>query len=416
MEATTIESTTTEQQTTVRAPATPRRRRRRARGSTYRRSDGRWCGELALKGGGRKFVYGRTQSDVEQKLTAAKASIDAGVPLGDDRLTVGAILDRFLEERAGRVRPSTLTRYTEIATLHIKPTLGTRKARALTAADVQSFVSSLSRNGMTPAMVHHVLVVLRMALNLAESWDLVARNVAKRVKAPKAERMPPVEGEEPKARSVREPLNLDETRKLLEAARPHRLGAIWFLATSLGLRKGEVLGLRWRDVDLNAGTLTVRHQLAFVTEGKGDERTTRAVLAPLKAKRRLETLPLAPGLVALLRERKALQAAEQLKAGAAWENALGLIFTSLRGHALDVCRMHRLHRELLTNAGVRVVRFHDLRHGAATEMIGNGADVASAGAILGHADKATTLRYSHPDPARAHAAVTRLASVLGLGG
>lgn len=413
---TTTTSTTTDAPATDGTPSStkPRRRRRKARGSIYKRSDGRWCAELALRGGGRKFIYGKTQGEVEQKLTAAKASIDNGVPLGDDRVTISHVLDRFLEERAGRVRPKTHARYREIVDLHIRTQLGAKRARALTAGDVQSFASAHTRDKMTPAMVHHVLVVLRMALNLAESWDLVARNVAKRVKAPKVDRVTS-DTEEPKARSVREPLDLDDTRKLLTAAKAHRLGTIWILAACLGLRQSELLGLRWRDLDLEAATLTVRHQLAFVTEGEGEARTTRAILAPLKAKRRLAVLPLAPGLVALLRDRRTAQKAEKLKAGAAWENPLDLVFTSLHGHALDACRVHRVHRELLGDAGVRVVRFHDLRHGAATEMIGSGVDVASTGAVLGHKDLATTLRYTHPDAARANAAVARLAGTLGLG-
>lgn len=410
----TTETTSEHDVSTESKTMTKRRRRRKARGSIYKRSDGRWCAELGLRGGGRKFIYGATQGECETKLTAAKATIDSGVPLGDDRLTVDGLLDTFLEQRAGQIRASTMTRYKEIITLHIRPKLGKKKARALTKADVQTFASAHTRARMTPAMVKATLVVLRMVLNLAEDLDLVARNVAKRVKGPKTETKVD-DGAEPGPRSVREPLNVDEAQRLLATARPHRLGAIWFLAVSLGLRKSEILGLRWRDIDLDAGTVTVRHQLAFLVEGKGKTRKTTAVIAPLKAKRRLGVLPLAPGLVALLRARSTTQKAEQLKAGDTWDNPLGLVFTSLRGHALDVCRMHRLHEEMHTNAKVRYVRFHDLRHGAATEMIGSGADVASAGAILGHKDLSTTLRYTHADNARAHAAVSRLADSLGLG-
>lgn len=376
-------------------------KRRKGRGTVYKRADGRWCAELPIGSGKRKFFYGATEGEVDAKLTAAKATLDAGGVLGDGKTTVGVILDRFLEERAGRVRANTIESYQRIVALHLKPHLGRVLARKLTAADVQAFVTERGRAGLSPAMVHHALVVLRMALSLAEDWNLVLRNVAKKVNGPMVERpdLPP--------------LDADDTGKLLVAARQHRLGAVWYIAASLGLRLGEILGLRWSDLDLDTGALTVRHQLAFAPP-PGDF-ASRALLAPPKTKRGNRTLHLAPGLVALLRERKAAQARERLKAGAAWDNRLALAFTSLRGHPFDGRTVAAIHAELCKTAGVRRVRFHDLRHGAATLMLGAGVDVVNLSASLGHADVAFTLsRYAHATRPKMDDAVGRLAGVLGL--
>lgn len=383
--------------TTTNAPtAKLARRRKKGRGSIYRRRDGRWCAELPKPGGGRKFIYGATAGEVETKLTAAKATLDAGGNLGDDRLTVAVVLDRFLDERQHRTRPRTIESYRYLADHHIKPHIGSMRARALTADDVQAFINRRVREGLSPSMVHHVLMVLRMAFKLAVMRRAVLVQPTIDVHGPKVERSIPV------------PLDLADTQKLLGAARSHPLGGVWFLAAGLGLRRGEVLGLRWRDVDLDAGRVTVRHQLVRTDDGLN--------LAPPKTKRALRTLSLSPATVALLQARKARQAKDRLRAGEVWADSLGLIFTGERGHPIDGGTLAGLHAELCKAAGVRHVRFHDLRHGAATLMLAGGEDPATLSATLGHARVAFTLdTYVHTSQPRIAEATGRLGAILGLG-
>lgn len=387
-------------------PTKQQRRRKKARGSIYKRSDGRWCAELALRGGGRKFIYGKTAGEVETKLTAAKATLDAGGRVADDRLTVGAIVDAFIEERERRVRPRTMESYRYIVEQHIKPQLGRMHAARFTADEMQAFVNRRLREGVSASMLHHMLVVARMAFKLAVQRRRIMFNPVEGVRAPKVER------------DVGVPLDAGETRKLLEAARPHRLCAMWFLAASLGLRFGETAGLRWCDVNLDAATVTVRHQLYTARAKPGETGTfsTRTSLAPPKTKRGIRMLALGAAVVALLRARKKTQAAERLAAGGTWADTLGLIFTCVHGEPMDVGTMSKTHRAICKAAGVRHVRFHDLRHGAATLMVAAGVDPATLSATLGHSRVAFTLdTYVHATSPRIDEAVGRLAGVLALG-
>jgi integrase len=381
-------------------------RRRRARGSIYKRADGRWCAALSLKGGSRKYIYGDTLLEVEQRLTAAKSTIDKGGPLVDDRLTVSMVVDAFLEEREHRVRPRTIESYRQLVEQHIKPQLGKYRAATLTSEDVQAFANRRVREGASASMMHHVLVVLRMAFKLAVARRRVTFNPTEGVHGPKVER------------AVGSPLDATDTQKLLTAVRTHPLAAVWFLAASLGLRQGEIFGLRWRDVNLDEGRVAVKHQLQIKRAKKGQVGAfaSRAELVPPKTKRALRTLALDPAVVVLLRARKKRQAADRLAAGEAWEDKLGLIFTTPYGQPLDRGSMSKLHRDAQKLAGVRHVRFHDLRHGAATLMLAAGVDPATLSATLGHSRVAFTLdTYVHASDTRVDDAVGRLASALALG-
>lgn len=371
------------------------RRRKKGRGSIYQRSDGRWCAELAVDNGRRKFIYGATAADVERKLTAAKSTVDAGGSLGDERLTVGVVLDMFLDEREHRVRPRTIESYRYLVDHHIKPHIGNIRARTLSPADVQGFIARRLRANASASLLHHVLAVLRMAFRLAVRWGLILRNPADDVHGPKVER------------KELSPLDAIATQGLLAVAAKEPLGAIWFIAASLGLRRGEILGLTWNDVDLDAGILAVRHQLQGAAE--------KAKLVAPKTKRGMRELAINARVVALLRERKRLQAAEKLAAGDKWENRLNLIFTGERGQALEGATVLKIHHRLCKAAGVAAVRFHDLRHGAATLMLDAGVDPATLSATLGHSRVGFTLdTYVHATRRNLDDAVEKLAGVLKL--
>lgn len=409
---------TDETTTTTSEKAKTRRRRKRGRGTIYKRADGRWCGELQLAGGGRKCVYGATAAEVERKITSVKHTLDGGGVLVEDDLTVGALVADFLAEREHRTRPATIGSYKRLHEHHIKPELGKVKARAFTSDALQAFVNRHVKawrdsqaaiaaaleakqkppaiEGMSPSLMHHVLAVLRMTFKLALRRRKVMIDPTVGVHGPKVER------------NIPQPLDQAETQKLLTIARAHRLGAIWFIAASLGLRRGEVLGLRWVDVEIEDGGPRLLHVRQQLSDATGE------LTAP-KTKKALRALHMSPVLVAALSRWKALQAAEQLKAGEDWCNADGLVFTGELGVPLDGGSLSKMHAALCVSAGVRHVRFHDLRHGAATLMLAAGVDPATLSAKLGHARVAFTLdTYVHPDQERLDDASERLADVLGL--
>ena len=379
----------------------PGKKKRARRTGTYLRSDGRYCAEL-WSNGRRRFFYGRTADEAEQKRDDARATVRAGGFL-PGAVSVGELLDRFLDERASRgCRERTLEGYRYVLNQQIRPLLGQVEARKLTADDVQALVSRQLREGGSPSMVHRTVSHLRMVFKLALDRRTVMIDPTRGVRTPKVER------------DIPEPLEGEETRKVLQAARAHPLGALWFLGAVCGLRPGEALGLRWRDVDLDGGLVHVAHTLTLV---RGEDGKPTVGLGPTKPKRGTREIGLEPAVVAALRARKAQQAAERLAAGAAWSNALGLVFTGIFGQPLDRSTVSKLNRDVLKTAGVRHVRPHDHRHGAATQAHEAGEDLATLSAWLGHSRTSFTVdTYVHARKRKVAGVSSRLAGVLALEG
>ncbi|HXH21274.1 MAG TPA: site-specific integrase [Dehalococcoidia bacterium] len=233
-------------------PATPiRKRRGHNEGSIYRRKDGRWTAVLTIEGGKRKYYYGRTRAEVQAKLASAAAGLNTGLtPPASERLTLGQFLNGWLSDTVKpSVRPSTFRGYESKVRIHILPSLGKQPLAKLTPQKLEAFFNQKRMAGLAPQTVQHLRAIVRAALNDAVKWGLVGRNVAILVDGPRVPH-----------RDI-QPLSPDEARQLLEAVATHRLGALFSVAQAVGLRQGEALGLRWDDIDLDAGTLTVRKAL-----------------------------------------------------------------------------------------------------------------------------------------------------------
>lgn len=227
---------------------------RRGEGSIFQRRDGRWAATLDLgwQGGKRrrKSVYGLTRQDVQRKLATARRAVQDGLPIPSERQTLGQFLARWLED-VGRpnLRPLTFIRYRELITLHIIPSLGSRPLAKVTPPDLQSLYAGLGEK-LAPRTVGHVHRVLHRALADALRWGLVARNVCDAVKPPQVHA--------PEMRA----LSPGEARRFLAAAAGDPLEALYVLAVTVGLRQGELLGLKWADLD--GGRLQVRRSIARV--------------------------------------------------------------------------------------------------------------------------------------------------------
>jgi integrase len=373
-------------------------RRARGEGSLYRReSDGKWVGAVTDEDGKRRVVYGETQREARDKLRALVHAVESGLPVTPERLTVGAYLDEWCSVtlpdrvRAGRLAPSTLDSYRDICERHIIPAIGGVKLSKLTPARVRAWVgtklSETSNRGrpLSARTVAYCHAVLRKSLNDALRDELVPKNVAALVEPP-AQRREPVE-----------PLSADEARQLLAAGAEHRLRTLWLVLLSLGLRRGEALALRWEDVDLDVGTVTIQRSLQRVRTNErtpsGRRRGELREVAP-KTSSSAATIALPDSLVAALREHRKTQAAERL-AAVAWVDP-GLVFTTHVGTALEPRNVNRAWEHLCTRAGVRRVRLHDLRHSAATFMLAAGADLKVIQATLRHSRLSTTSDvYAH---------------------
>lgn len=362
-------------------------RRGRGEGGVYKRaSDGRWVGAIRLEGGRRRTVTARTKSEVLRKLHDLRTQLDTGlVPAPGRGMTLGAYLAHWTSvtlpacEAAGRLRPSTRASYTDIVERQIVPVLGSTSLAKLTPAQVRSWLSTKQaepsargrpRSARTVAYYH---AVLRKALTDAIRDELVARNVAALVEPPTGRGKPA------------QPLTTDEAKKVLVAAADDRLGVLWLLMLALGLRKGEALGLRWDDLDLEEATLVVRRS---IQRQRGSDGRWSLVEAEPKTEASKATLALPAHLVVALRDHRQAQRQERI-AATRWLDP-GIVLATPVGTYLDPSNVQRAWRSLCTTAGVRTIRIHDLRHSAATFMHGAGVDLKVIQRTLRHTRLSTT--------------------------
>lgn len=354
------------------------------------------------------MLIAKTRPEARAKLTEALRDMDLGAPLvKDGRLTVERYLADWLERKRADLRPRTHRRYCELLA-HVTRAVGGLALTKLTPTRIDRLYSALQTppegaeaEPLSSTTVHHLHVTLRQALDDAQRLGLVARNVADQLKGPRMRQT-----------EMHDTLDLAQSRTLLEAARDDRLKALYVLALTTGMRQGELLALRWRDVDLEAGTLHLRGTLIYLAR-EGHR------IGPPKTARSRRRLDLDPVAVGALRRHKARQAEERLAAGAwVWGHpshgapAPDLVFTNEIGWPLDGGRLLRAYfRPLLERAGLPIIRFHDLRHIAATLMLLQGVSPKVASERLGHSSVGITLdRYSHVLPgmqADAAAAVSR---------
>jgi integrase len=363
-------------------------------GGARKRQDGTWEWRMSLPDGRRVSGYGTNQAEARQRCLAKVTLADQGVDYRAARKKVGDFLAWWLADVAAtRCSAKTLRTYTDLVRLHIAPDLGRIELGKLSAQQVQSLLRKKEREGLSPRTVGHIRGVVRTALNDGVRLGVVARNVALLTDPPR-HRAP-----------EREPFTAEEARVLLAAAHDDRLAALYRLALSLGLRRGELLGLRWQDVDLDSGTLRVARSLQRVNG--------TITLKEPKTERSRRTLSLPPSSVTALRAHHDRQAWERKAAGGRWRES-GMVFTTSIGTSIDPDRLTKEYKALQGRAGLRNQRFHDLRHTAATLMLRDGLPVHEVSAVLGHAQTSTTLNvYSHVLPGANERVATAMERLLG---
>jgi integrase len=291
-----------------------------------------------------------------------------------------------------RVRPLTYAGYKVNVEKHLVPTIGKIRLDQLTPLHVQEMMNNRLRAGLSTKSVAYVHQVLRTGLGLAVRWDMVSRNVARLVDRPRIQRKPI------------SPLTPDEARRFLAAIRGHRLEALFSVALALGLRQGEALGLQWEDIDFDAGTLRVAHQLQRI-DGK-------LTLVPPKTDKSRRTLVMPPMIVDRLREHEKRQLAERLWSGSKWSYT-GLVFPNRNGDPTQARRVIEQFHEALRDAGLRRIRFHDLRHSCATLLLVQGVSPRVVMEVLGHSEIALTMNaYSHVVPELQREAARSMQTIL----
>lgn len=358
-------------------------RRGNGEGSIYQRktTDKRWCASVSMgydEGGKpvRKVVTAKTRAEVVKKLKAIQRQLDDGLPLPDQSMTVAQLLDRwYADVLRHQVAESAALGYRSVANHHIVPSIGRKKLAALTTSDVDRLLSSKIDAGLAVSTVRRIRSVLAQAIDQGIRWGAVNRNVASLARAPRAPRK---EGRT---------LTPEQAHKFLEQLSGHRNEALYALMLSVGLRRGEALGLRWDDFNERTGVIQVRRQL--------QRETTGLVLKDTKTARSRRAINLPRPMLAMLKTHRTQQAADRLALGAAWTET-GYIFTSSVGTPIDPRNLLREFKSICADAGLGNWHVHELRHSAASLMLAMGVPIQVVSEVLGHASiRMTADVYGH---------------------
>lgn len=395
------------------------KRRGKDEGSIYQRaSDGKWCAsvDLGWQNGARrrKVVYGKTRKDVADKLKKLHVDQEQGISLAPDEWTVTTFLRYWLEHIIKiRGNLATYDKYRDDVEHHIIPALGKTKLRRLTEAQVQAMLNTLTRvpnprhpvpntTPLAPRTIRNIRAALVEALGVAEARGYVRKNVARLTEVPEAENTPI------------KPLSQEQARLLIDALSGHPLESACRLALSLGLRIGEVLALRWTDIDAAGATVRIAGSLRRI---KPDDAPGSLQRTKTKTDASAARLPLPVVLMAALDRRKAQQQADQARSharGQTWP-AGDLIFTTRHGTPLEPRNASRFFKIALARAGLPPeTRFHDLRHSCATLLIEQGVHPRVVMEILRHTQISTTMDiYGHVLPDTQRDAAARLDALFG---
>ncbi len=352
-------------------------RRANGEGSVYKTKDGKWVASIDLGwvDGKRKrrTFQTRTQSEALSKLKEFQPGKIQGRQLASELLTVGQYLDRWLEERVpGTVSIRTEEIYERVVRLYLTKHLGKIRLNRLSPADVSSMMTALGSQGLSPSTKRMARATLRRALRMAEQDGLVTKNVAAIAEGPKMDHK---EGRT---------LNQEEAQLFLTACKSHRLGTAYALALSLGLRRGEIIGLKWTDIEQNKDSVLLSIRRQIVRDNAGVR------LSELKTRGSRRVLHLSPPLVQLLEAHRLSQEEEARLRGDAWHNELNLIFTSTTGTPLDPGNFGRCVSKIAEKAGIGHWSIHELRHSCASLMFSTGVPLESVSDQLGHASTGIT--------------------------
>jgi integrase len=352
------------------------------RGNIYHRKDGRYSVSvwMLLPDGSKKRSYAttKTKSEAEQLLHDKLDDVRRGIPTPTHEFRVGEYLNYWLAEVVtAKNRPSTVALYDMYIRLYLAPILGRKHLRELSVSDVQRVLNTIAQS-KSIRLAHGTRTVLRAALNRAIREQLLTRNVASLTELPTWERKKIT------------PWSVDEANAFLRAATPSPWHLAYQLLITYGMRRGEVLGLRWKDLDLERGTLSIEQQLLRVAG--------ELQFGPVKTSAGRRTLPV------LSRTRSAMvgHLTQRARSDGRLEAEIlqsdELIFTSKLGTPIDPKNFVRSFHLICDNAKIRRITVHHLRHTTATLLKNLGVPARDAQLILGHAQVTTTQQlYQHAD-------------------
>lgn len=368
------------------------KKRSHGEGSIYRRSDGRWVAQVTLQGR-QLYKYFQTQFQAREWLQETQNQIRGGLTLAAAQITLDEFLREWLEAYKSSIRPKTFAQYEQIVQQYLSPGLGRVKLKELSPGLIQGLYNMNLRSGKSERTVLLVHAVLHSSLSQAVKWGLISRNPAEAVTHPRLRR------------KEMQTLTDKQVGALFREVRGSRYEALFWLAVTTGLREGEILGLKWSDLDWGTGRLMIQRQLQRLKD-RG------LVFNDPKSQAGKRLVMLSRKTLLKLKGHRVIQQYEKLFAGRDWMDT-GLIFPSSIGTPADPRNLFRNFKLFLRNAGLPDIRFHDLRHTAATLMLQQGIHPKVVQERLGHANIMLTLNtYSHVLPSLQKEAAEKMDNLL----
>jgi len=352
------------------------RRRGNHEGGLYQRKDGLWCAQVSLNGR-RLTKYSRSSTECREWIKETLTRIDAGLSYDASRITLEQFMRSWLESKTLSIRPMTVQGYRGTVERDVLPFLGKLPLQQIQPIHLKQLYARLKEEGKGPRMIQLAHVVLHAAFHQAVREGILGRNPADAVPRPKVER------------TEFQILTEEQVHEFVIASTGSRYEMLFYLALATGMRKGELLGLKWSDLDSSKGILFVQRQLQQLS-GQGSS------LVPTKTKAGRRPIKLGPETLKRLETHRVQQESDKTLAGEGWQEN-GLIFTSTIGTYVDQTKVSRELKKVLNAAGLPSIRFHDLRHTSISFLLEMGMPVNTVQQRSGHSKASvTTDIYGHP--------------------
>lgn len=372
------------------------KKRSNGEGTICKRSDGRWMGQTIIDTGygqvKRKTVYGKTQREVKEKLERLKSDEKQGRVIETSDMPLEQWMEIWIANYKPDLKITTKEDYELYINTHIKGSgLGSIPLNKLKTTDLQNFYNKKlagtyegQKRKLSPTTVRYIHVIIKSALKQAVNNRMINENVGNAVVLPKKNKVQIV------------PFTKEEVNRFLSVAQNDRLYALYLLEMMTGLRKGEILGLQWNDIDFENKRINVIHNLCRIksTDEKTDKKYEMLLMSP-KTQSSKRSIPINDFMVDELKKHKSRQEKEK-KSYADCYNDLGMIFCKPDGNYIYSRDFLRQYQNLLSKAGLEKKRFHDLRHTVASLLINANENPKVVQQLLGHSNISTTLDiYAH---------------------
>lgn len=319
----------------------------------------------------------RTKKEAQKDLTRILYELEKDALVIPSTDTLKEYLEYWIGQREPNLSPTTIYGYKAIINNHIVPELGNIKLNELKPLHIQEYYKKKLETLSNQTVLHHHRL-LRKALQDAMQWQLIKNNPADYMESPKTKRY--------KAKV----LDVDEIKKLLEALEGDRLEVPITLMLFLGLRRGELLALKWSDIDYKNKTITIQRNLV-----RAGEDGTELIIKDPKTEESIRTIPISDNVLALLKKQELKQKENKLKLGPYYKDS-DFVFTTEEGELINPASFSRMFGDFLKKHNLKKIRLHDLRHTNATLMLKSNIPTKIASQRLGHSNVSTTLDlYSH---------------------